>query len=72
MNWLKEIQIAAFKDELQKLAKIDVDDNGNVIYHSKDADNPKKKADDVRNGYEMYTEDSASGSQELHTEPTPN
>jgi hypothetical protein len=71
MSLFKEIQIAAFKDELQKLAKIDVDSNGSIIYHSTDRDTDKKKQD-PKNGYELFSEDSAGGTQELQTQPTPN
>jgi hypothetical protein len=68
---LETIIINAFKDELQKLAAIEVDKEGRVIYHSKDQDNPKKKLDETRSGYEMYSEDSAGGTQELQTQPSP-
>lgn len=62
----------AFINELYKLANIEVDGEGKVIYHSNDKDNPKKKMDDARLGYESYTEDTAAGSAVLRTEPSPN
>jgi hypothetical protein len=73
MNWLKEIQIAAFKDELQKLAKIDVGSRGEIIYHSKDQDTDKQDKAKInpRTGPELYSEDSAGGTEYLQTQPTP-
>jgi hypothetical protein len=68
----ESIKIQSFIDELQKIANIEVDSEGRMIYHSNDQDKPKKKQDDARLGYESYTEDSASGTPTLQTQPSPN
>ena len=84
---INQIKESAFYDELKKLAsampkgrikkatiiklaRIDHGDNGEIIYHSKDEDDDKSKIN-PRNGYEMYTEDSASGNQTVQTQPSP-
>jgi hypothetical protein len=73
MNWLKQIQISAFQDELSKIANIEIDKNGRVVYHSNDEiTEEEKKKQDPKNNYELYTEDSASGNSTIQTEPTPN
>lgn len=69
--FMQRISENAFLDELQKLAKLDHDSSGATVYNSRDTDKDKEKQD-PKNGYELFSEDSAGGTSEIQTQPTTN
>jgi hypothetical protein len=61
MNWLEKISYNAFINELNKLAKLDTDKKGDIIYRSEQEENTNQIKQDPKSPYECFSEDSAFG-----------